>query len=319
MTFDAAVTVLLGALAPRTSFPIGEVHGAARGEVHGEVHCAVSGGADSLALLALAVHTHGASAVTAWHVDHGLREGSSDEGNQVRDIAGSLGVRFKQCSVTLSPGANLEARARLERYQVLPNSVCTGHTADDVAESVLMNLLRGAGFDGMSPMQREGSPRDGQVVHRPIIALRRTETEAVCAAFGWTPIVDSMNLDPKYLRVRVRHEVLPLLNAVADRDVAALLARSAEVSAQDVDVLDALASELDPTDARALAVAPAALARRALRRWFLNTGVDPVGHPPSLAALERALEVVRGDAVACEVGHGWRLARSHQRLSLTRT
>lgn len=307
MNLDASTRALLDRLLPRTSFPAGELH------------CGVSGGADSLALLALAVHARGASAVTAWHVEHGLREGSSKEGIGVRDIAGALGARFEQCSVTLPAGPNVEARARSQRYGVLPDVVCTGHTADDVAESVLMNLLRGAGFDGMSPMQRAGSPRAGQVVHRPIIALRREETEAVCVAYGWTPVNDSMNHDAKFLRVRVRHEVLPLLNAVADRDVAALLARSAEVSSQDVDVLDALAGELDPTDARALAVAPAALARRALRRWFLEVGVDPEGHPPSLAALERALEVVRCEAVACEVGHGWRLERSHQQLSLTRT
>ncbi len=303
----ATASALLRDLAPRTTF------------VPGETHCAVSGGADSLALMALAIHTQGASAVTVWHIDHGLRDESFDEGSLVEAIATSLGARFEQRSVSLHAGANLEARARLARYQVLPDSICTGHTADDVAESVLMNLVRGAGFDGMSPMQRAGSPRDGQVVHRPIVGLRRAETKAVCEAFGWSPVVDSMNDDPRFLRSRVRHEVLPLLNDLVDRDVAALLARSALVSNQDVDVLEALAGELDPTDARALSVAPIALARRALRRWLLESGVDPDGHPSGLAALDRALGVARGEAVACEVGHGWRLARSHQRLSLART
>lgn len=306
MTTTAAARALFSRLAPETSFP------------SGSLHCAVSGGADSLALLALAVQVCGASQVTAWHVDHGLRDGSAAEGRHVEAIASSVGAAFEQRTVSLTVGPNLEARARQARYGALPDEVCTGHTADDVAESVVMNLMRGAGFDGMSPMQRAGSPRRGQMVHRPIIRFRRTQTEAICAAVGWTPVSDTMNDDPRFVRSRVRHEVLPLLDTVAGRDVSELLARSAEVSSQDVAVLDALAGELDPTDARALDVAPLALARRALRMWFLEAGVDPDGHPACLAALDRALAVARGDAVACEVGNGWRLARSHQRLSLAR-
>ncbi len=298
------VTELISSLADRARFP------------SDHLHCAVSGGADSLAMLALAVHVAGPDRVTAWHIDHGLRPGSATEGAAVSETATQLGASFESRRVQVEAGPNLEARARAARYEALPDTVCTGHTTDDVAESVLMNLMRGAGFDGMSPMQRSGSPRKGQVVSRPIIALRRHETAALCEALGWTPLVDPMNTDTRFVRSRVRHELLPLLNDIAGRDVASLLARSAEVASNDVDILDALAGELDPTDARSLAVAPSGLARRALRRWFLETGVDPDGHPPTLAALDRALAVVRGDVIACEVGFGWRLSRSHQRLVL---
>src|SRR5205085_8899120 len=108
------------------------------------VTCAVSGGADSLALLVLAV---GAGCeVTAVHVDHGLREGSAAEADLVRAAAARFGAGFVAERVMVAPGANLEARARAARYGVLPADVLTGHTADDQAETVLLNLLRGAGL-----------------------------------------------------------------------------------------------------------------------------------------------------------------------------
>jgi tRNA(Ile)-lysidine synthase len=100
---------------------------------------------------------------------------------------------------------------------------------------------------------------------------------------------------------------------VAERDVAAVLARSAEVLRADAELLEALAAPLDPTDARALAAAPEPLAHRAVRRW-LRTGDEQ--HPPDAATVGRVLAVARGEAVACEVGGGRRVARSGQRLTL---
>src|SRR5262249_37296745 len=92
-----------------------------------------------------------------------------------------------------------------------------------------------------------------------------------------------------------RHELLPLLDAIADRDVAALLARQASTLRDEADLLDSLAGALDPTDARALAAAPAALARRAVRRWLT------CGYPPEAAAVEPVLAVAPGEAVACDI------------------
>jgi tRNA(Ile)-lysidine synthase len=298
-------SALIDALAHKVSFPAAPIH------------CAVSGGADSLALLALATHAVGPANVTVWHIDHRLRSTSSDEARRVAQVASLLGVTCEVRAVDVGDGPNLEARARVARYAALPDSVCTGHTADDVAESVVMNLMRGAGFDGMSPMQRAGAPRPGQSVSRPLLQLRRTETVDLCRSLGWDPVVDQMNADPRFLRSRVRHELLPWLAEIAGRDVVSVIARSAEAAAQDVAILEALADEVDPTDARAVSVAPPALARRALRKWFLEAGIDPDGHPPTLAVLDRAMAVARGDAVACEVGFGWRLRRSRQRLALT--
>ena len=163
----------------------------------------------------------------------------------------------------MAPGPNLEARARAARYGVLPADVLTGHTADDQAETVLLNLLRGAGLDGLAGIAP--GPR------HPILALRRHETRALCQAVGLTPVDDPTNADPAFRRNRVRHELLPLLDDIAGRDVVAVLARQAAAPAGTrPTLLDGLAAALDPTDARALAAAPAALARRA---------VPPAGWP----------------------------------------
>jgi tRNA(Ile)-lysidine synthase len=268
------------------------------------VSCAVSGGADSLALLVLA--TEAGCTVTACHVDHGLREGSAREADVVRAAAERFGASFSALRVEVAPGPNLEARARAARYRALPAGALTGHTADDQAETVLLNLLRGAGLDGLAGIHADG--------RRPLLGLRRAETHALCAELGLEPVADPSNEDPAHRRNRVRHELVPLLDAVAERDVAALLARQATLLADDAAALDELALGLDPADAAALTAAPVAVARRAVRAW-LRAGSDDECHPPDAAAVERVLAVARGDAVATEVG-GRRVARSHGRLRL---
>jgi len=259
----------------------------------------VSGGADSLALLVLACAA--GCRVTAVHVDHGLRPEASGEASVVAAAAAPLGAAFRAERAPVESGPNLEARAREARFAVLPTDVLTGHTADDQAETVLLNLLRGAGLDGLSGM---GPGR------HPIIGLRRAETRALCAEVGLTPVRDASNDDLAFRRNRVRHELLPLLDDVAQRDVAALLARQADLLREEAALLDALAEAIDPTDAQALAAAPAPLARRAVRAWLRDE------HPPAAAAVERVLAVARGEAVATDVGGGRRVARSGQRLRL---
>lgn len=270
------------------------------------VSCAVSGGPDSLALLALAVAS--GCRVTAVHVDHGLRPGSAAEAGVVAAAAARFGAVFEARRAEVAQGPNLEARARAARYACLPGDVLIGHTADDQAETVLLNLLRGAGLDGLAGIRDDG--------RRPILALRRAETLALCTALGLTPLRDVSNGDPRFRRNRVRAEVLPQLDAVAGRDVAAVLARQAALLAADADLLAALAADIDPTDARALCAAPAALARRAVRRW-LRAGSDEECHPPDAATVERVMRVARGEGRATDVGAGRRVARSANRLRIT--
>lgn len=284
---------LLAELLPRCTFP----------QPGSSVDAAVSGGADSLALLVLAVAA--GLEVGAIHVDHGLRPGSAAEADAVAVAATGLGARFTGVRVTVEPGPNLEARARAARYAALPLGVLTGHTLDDQAETVLLALLRGSGLDGLAGM------RSGPQPNRPLLALRRSETSAVCAAAGLTPLADPSNDDPRFRRNRIRHELLPLLDDIAARDVAPVLARQAALLRDEADLLDELAAAVDPTDARALTLAPVALARRSVRRWLAEL---LGGYPPDAAAIDRVLRVAAGEALACEIAGGVTVRRSSQRL-----
>ena len=266
---------------------------------NGPIHCAVSGGADSSALLILASMT--GEEVIAHHVDHGLRPNSSIESDRVARLANQVGAKFRSVAVSLEEGPNLEARARSARFDALPDDVLTGHTADDQAETIILHLLRGGGPDALAGMGDE---------HHPIIKLRRADTESVCQIFEWTPVEDPTNEDPRFRRNRVRHEVLPLLNDVAERDVVPLLIRAGEIAEKDADLLDQLAQEIDVTDAPALASAPIALARRSIRAWRRGE------HPPDLASVERVLQVARGEALGTEITGGRSVRRTNGKLRL---
>ncbi|OWY60543.1 tRNA lysidine(34) synthetase TilS, partial [cyanobacterium TDX16] len=210
-------------LVPRCTFP-------APGTA---VTCAVSGGADSLALLVLAVAA--GCRVEAVHVDHGLRAGSAAEAEVVAAAAARYGAGFRAERVHVGQGPNLEARARAARRAVLPPDVLTGHTTDDQAETVLLNLLRGAGLDGLGAMAPAG---------HPLLGLRRADTVALCAAEGLQPVVDPSNDDGAFRRNRLRHELLPLLDRLAERDLAPVLARQADLLRDDAALLDELAGTL---------------------------------------------------------------------------
>jgi tRNA(Ile)-lysidine synthase len=268
------------------------------------VTCAYSGGADSTALVVLAQRA--GCIVSAIHVDHGLRESSASDADDAERLAGRLGVDFACRVVRVEPGPNLEARARAARYAVLPPGVLTGHTADDQAETVLINLLRGAGADGLAGMAPGPT--------KPLLQLRRAETAELCAALALPVVTDPSNADRRFVRNRIRAEVLPLLDDIAHRDVAALIARTADVLRDDSALLDRLAAEIDPTDARAVAAAEPALANRALR-----TFIAEIGYPPDLATIRRALDVAHGRRRACELGGGRRLERNAQRLRIVAT
>ena len=164
-----AIAELLG----RCSFP------------DGHLHLGVSGGADSVAMAVLA-RSAGRS-FTIWHVDHGVRPSSADDAAFVRDLAAAWGVPFEYRRLDLDPSANFEATARRLRYDALPDDVCVAHTANDRAETVLLNLFRGAGLTGTAA-------RMGRA-HRPIVHLTRADTVAVCAEAGVVPRYDPTNDD----------------------------------------------------------------------------------------------------------------------------
>ena len=268
----------------------------------GTVAVACSGGADSLALAAATVHCAGrlGLAVHGLVVDHQLQPGSAAVAHTAAQALRRLGctaVRVLQITVD-GPGGP-EAAARRARYVALRGAapagalVLLGHTLDDQAETVLLGLGRGSGPRSVAGM-RELDPPWG----RPLLGVRRAVTAAACAALGLAPWVDPHNADPRFRRVRLRTEVLPLLEDVLAGGVAQALARTAGQLQEDLDVLEEQAcgllaaarlgpdsgpgsdvdsddvdSDVADLDVATLAQAPAALRRRALRRWLLDAGV----------------------------------------------
>lgn len=276
---------------------------------------ACSGGADSLALLALAVDA--ALEPIAVYVDHGLRPDSEKDAKHVSDLARRIGARFEMRRVHIASGSNLEARARDARYEALEDArrehrasvVLVAHTADDQAETVLLNLLRGSGATGLSGMPE----RRGHVV-RPLLGVRRFETVELCARLGIRPLHDPMNDDLSFRRVWLRNEVLPLLERGAQRDVVALLARQADVLRAESELLDRLGAAAWPPpsgpSARELAALELPLARRAARVWL-----GPP--PPSLEEVDAVLAVARGERRAVDLAGGRRVWRRDGLMRVT--
>lgn len=246
----------------------------------GDTVVGCSGGADSLALaLASAwVARRRGSQVTALVVDHGLQPGSAAVAE--RTVAGLLSNGIAARSVTVvveESGLGLEAAARDARLQALTKPglpVLLGHTLDDQAESVLLGLLRGSGTRSLSGMAAIRGP-----FHRPLLGLRRSDTEAACRAWGVEWWDDPMNADPRFARVRARR-VLAAVSEGLGRDVGPALARSAALARDDADALDAIAAAV-PMEARvdcaALGALPDAVRRRVLLGW-LAPRVGQVDH-----------------------------------------
>lgn len=256
------------------------------------VAVAVSGGADSLALAAATGHEAGrlrlrAGAVT---VDHGLQEGSAQRAEVVAQTCRSLGlepVDVRRVRVGRTGGP--EAAARTARYaafdEVNAHVILLGHTLDDQAESVLLGLARGSGARSLSGM-RELNGR----YRRPFLGLRRTETRAACRALGLDVWHDPHNADPAYLRVRVRREVLPALEAAMGPGVVEALARTGDQLRADADALDEWAGKVaaEGLHVGVLAALPAAVRTRVLRRAAIDAGA-PAGtlSAAHVAELER--------------------------------
>jgi tRNA(Ile)-lysidine synthase len=258
-----------------------------------ELAVAVSGGADSLALAAATAQLADRRELTLHGliVDHRLQDGSADVAARTAKQLHALGfaeVRVLEVDVT-GPGGP-EAAARGARYAALraarPTAdalVLLGHTRDDQAETVLLGLGRGSGPRSIAGMRRLDPPWG-----RPLLDVPRSVTAAACVELGLDPWQDPHNADSAFARVRLRREVLPLLEDVLQGGVAPALARTAVQLREDVEALDLLAGrvldrarqESSPEVAgeRAIEVAelagePPALRRRVLRRWLLDAGV----------------------------------------------
>lgn len=247
----------------------------------------VSGGADSLALAAGAawcsrrVEELAGLPVTALVVDHALQEGSAAVAARAVEQVESLGLpaQVVQVEVTVR-GEGPEADARVARYRALladrDAAVLVGHTLDDQAETVLLGLARGSGTRSLAGM----SERQGRLV-RPLLGVRRSETEAACREAGLEWWSDPHNADPSYSRSRLRGALTTLSDALGP-GLAEALARTAELCRADADLLDTLAAQLlvesvEPEPAlsvRSLETADRALRDRALLTWLRREGVE---------------------------------------------
>ena len=236
---------------------------------------ACSGGADSLALAIGAFAAIEESRLSAVTVDHQLQPGSRDRALHTAQQLHQIGFRTVRIdTVDVGTSGGTEAAARTARYQTLrpdgPGLVLLAHTADDQAETVLLGLGRGSGprsIAGMTPWRRPWG--------RPFLELRRVDTENACRETGIEFWNDPHNFDPAFTRVRLRREVMPLLDDVLGGGATEALARTAQLLAEDLEALDYLAARVladvwqagGGLDLEALAAHPVALRRRALRAW----------------------------------------------------
>lgn len=253
----------------------------------GRVLVGCSGGADSVALACAVAFEAPRMGVPAGlvTVDHGLQAGSDTQARRVAALGYELGLDpVEIVPVSVGAAGGPEAAARTARYAALSSladaldaHILLGHTLDDQAETVLLGLGRGSGPRSVAGMRA----RSGRYL-RPLLAVRRTTTEAACAALGLEVWTDPHNADRRLQRVRLRLEVLPLLEAVLQDGVAEALARTATLLQDDLDALDTMAATvLDQFENGGLAVSaladlPRALRTRVLRRWAQRHGVGEI-------------------------------------------
>ncbi|PFG17719.1 tRNA(Ile)-lysidine synthase [Propionicimonas paludicola] len=264
---------------------------------------ACSGGPDSLAL-ALAAHIAAARRgvdVRAAIVDHGLQPGSDTVAATVAEQLAGRGVSAVVLTVTVpdSPDGT-EAAARQARYAALeaearPDElILLGHTLDDQAETVLLGLARGSGTRSLA-----GMPTRRGVFVRPLLGLRAAQTAQACAELGVEPWRDPHNDEPRFTRVRVRRQVLPLLEAELGPGIAEALARTAGLARRDADLLDQLAADHQlpavgaPFAVAELAGLPAAIRGRVLRSWLRAAGATDLS-ATHLDAVDALLDDWRG-------------------------
>ena len=270
---------------------------------------ALSGGPDSLALTAAAAAVR---PTTALIVDHGLQAQSAAVAETAREQAMDLGcIAARVLRVQVGATGGPEAAARNARYPALQAArdgapVLLAHTLDDQAETVLLGLGRGSGPRSIAGMRPADPPW-----FRPLLGVRRSTTHQVCAELGLTAWDDPHNSDHRFTRVRLRAEVLPLLEDVLGGGVAEALARTASALREDTDALDALALDAlgrassaggGGLEVAAIADLHGALRRRGLRAWLLAGGATDLTDQQirSVDALVTAWRGQGGVAVGCD-------------------
>ena len=286
---------------------------------------AVSGGADSLALLLLA-HEAVPGRIAAATVDHGLRAESAAEAALVGQVCASLNIEHATLPVTVAPG-NVQSQARDARYAALAGwaaaaglaALATAHHADDQAETLLLRLNRGSGVAGLAGVRARGLVPGAQLLLlRPLLAFRRADLAEVVTAAGLEPVSDPSNFDDQFDRARMRKA----LGGAEWLDVSALAASAAHLA--DADAALDWAAQREWTECVRPAPlgltyrpqAPRAVALRVLARIVRELdGEDPRG-----SAVARLLDRLQardtasiGTLVARATIEGWSFTKAPQR------
>jgi tRNA(Ile)-lysidine synthase len=264
----------------------------------GPVLAMVSGGADSMCLLHVLaeIHSHPVGVLT---IDHGLRTESAAEVAAVAKAAEDLGCEAHVARLELAGGSSLQERARNARREAAQAvaaeggyaAIATGHTASDQAETVLFRLARGTGRTGARGM----APSTGKVV-RPLLAVARAETRAWCRDRGIAFIDDPSNADLVFARARVRHDLLPALEAIhpdAERHVAAFADRMRDEASLLDELVDAAWDRC--VDGPGLSLEPFLAEVAPLRVLLVRRLIDRAGLPGE-AQTSRAVERIAGCA-----------------------
>ncbi|GIU97910.1 MAG: hypothetical protein KatS3mg013_1713 [Actinomycetota bacterium] len=277
----------------------------------------VSGGPDSMCLLESLVRLRRLFKIrlTVLHVDHGLRRGAGKEAAYVRRACRRLGVPFHGWVAEGGPGrgASVEAWAAAERRRaaaavgrrVGADVLAEGHTLDDQAETVLLNLIRGSGLEGLAGIAPRLGERPGTITVQPLLAVRRDEVEAFCRSLGLRPRRDPMNEDRRLLRAAIRHELLPAIERAVGRDVRAPIARTADHLLADREALDRAGAEAYRRvarevaggvvlDAGALAALDPAIASRVVRLAAYRSLPPDAPSPWAHEAIAAVLDLARG-------------------------
>lgn len=263
----------------------------------------LSGGPDSAGLALALGQLAPELGVTLYaaSIDHGLRPDAADDVELARQHAAAIGAPFATAKLTLAPGPDLSARARVARYEALfelardvhAEHVAVGHTMDDQAETVLMRLLRGSSIRGL----RGIAPGRGDGVVRPLLHCARQDVHAAVRAAGWAIADDPSNQQPEFLRARVRGVLLPALLA-EDARVVEHLAELASDAAHAMELVEAMATgiaaaaQIEPGRAR---IEPLRRAPVACRREALAVlAAQACGVRPSRAQLLELERLLRG-------------------------
>jgi tRNA(Ile)-lysidine synthase len=276
-----------------------------------------SGGPDSVCLLYSLWHLRRLFTIrlAVFHFDHTLRPDSAKDAAYVRKLAERLQLPFhlRVAEGGLEKGSSIEAWATVARgnaandvgREIGASVTAEGHTLDDQAETVLLNLIRGSGLDGIVGID-PGHRRDALV--QPLFEVERTEVEAFCRALHLRPRRDPMNEDRRFLRAAIRHEVMPVLERETGRGVVRSIARTAELLRSDRDELNAVAVTASREavdgergvdvrfDAATLRALPRPVASRVIRLAVYDALSSDWAAPWSKEAIEAVLDLAQGRA-----------------------